>query len=258
VSFALTLSQIARLRGDLAEARRYACIVREMAEQSGDRVSLMRAYWLAAESAATPEEQEQDFRRALALAEVTADRGSAAQIKASLGIHRVARGAFADGLTWLNAARADAERAGDRPLIAEISSTMVSALLGLGRFSEAEEAALVSLREFQRLGDEVQASMAYIELGDVYAAQHRLDEAENAFRRSLELTRRSPVLPSRAIPPLLRLINIEVEKNDLSSAEGLISEALHLLETFRDELPDPKQVEEQLRSLLDRIHAATR
>lgn len=257
VHFALTLSQIARLRGDPAEARRYACVVRDLADRAGDRASLMRAHWLAAESAPSPKEEEEDFQRALELAVWIGDIRSRAQIEMSMGLKQLARGAFTEALAMLRNAHDDADRVGDRPLVAEILSTTASALTAMGRFSEAEEAARQSLQEFERLRDDVQAGMAYIELGDVYLAQHRLEDAEEAFRRSLEVTQRSRLMPTLVIPPLLRLINIAITKKELGSAERLADEALALIDRFRDELPDLQEAQAQLRLLVQQIHATT-
>ena len=93
--------------------------------------------------------------------------------------------------------------------------------------------------------------MANIELGDVLLAQERLAEAEETFRRSLDLIHQSSVLPTRAIVPLLRLVAIKLQTHDVAGAKALGREALSLIERCRDELPVSESVEQSLHQLID-------
>jgi tetratricopeptide (TPR) repeat protein len=252
LQFASYLSQIARLRGDMSEARRFADEVKTLARYLGDSASELRALWLAADSS-DPDDPgtEQLYLEALSLANETADIRSAAQVEMSLANLNLKHGNADLALNWLTRAQVETERLGDRPLLAEILSSKAAALVGVGRLAEAEDAVRQSISEFERLGDTVQLSMGCIELGDVYLAQGQMDRAEEAFRRSLDLVQKSPALPTRAIPPLLRLVDIKLQRNDVPAAEGLAREALLLIERFRNELPDSESVERDLRKLIE-------
>jgi tetratricopeptide (TPR) repeat protein len=252
LQFASYLAQIARLRGDMSAARRFADEVGILARHMGDSASELRALWLAADSS-DPDDPgiERLYLEALNIADRIADVRSAAQIEMSLANLNLKRGKADLALKWLTRAQVDTEKLGDRPLLAEILSTKAAALVGVGRLAEAEDVVRQSIRVFERIGDTVQLSMGFVELGDVYLAQGLLESAEEAFRRSLDLVQKSAALPTRAIVPLLRLVNIKLQRNDASGAEGLAREALSLIEQFRNELPDSESVERELRKLMD-------
>ena len=135
-------------------------------------------------------------------------------------------------------------------MIAEILSTKAAALAGVGRLPEAEDAVRHSLRQFERVGDTVQLSMANIELGDVLLAQERLPKLRRPFAKvwiSFNNLLSFPLAPS-----FLSCASLpSTQKNDVAAAEELGREALSLIERFRDELPDSKSVEQSLRQLMD-------
>lgn len=259
LQFALRLGQIAALRGDVDGAERYVDVVAAIAARIGGSSSAILALGIRAHADSLRgrfDDAARAYEEALKLSREMADSATCARFEMALGNIRRQQGRAEEAVHHLRRSEKLAETAGERPLLAEIRKDLATSLLQTGRLLEADEAIETSIREFERAGDNVQLSLALTELGDIRTAQVRFAEAEETYQRSLEKVEASRILPSRALQPLLRLIDLKKKQGDAPAAAEMAERALALIDRTRLEIPDATAVENALRSVLNELRGA--
>jgi class 3 adenylate cyclase/predicted ATPase len=131
------------------------------------------------------DEAEQAYRRAMEVAERSADQLLLAASKRDLGILLMRTRSYAQGVTWLSEAATELERLGDLRGLATALDRLAFAAIQQGAYSDAEAAANRHLAIATRAADQREASGALVNLGLVTWDAGRRDEALEFLRRAL-------------------------------------------------------------------------
>jgi predicted ATPase/class 3 adenylate cyclase len=131
------------------------------------------------------DEAEQAYRRAMEVAERSADQPLLAASKRDLGILLMRTRSYAEGVTWLNEAAAELERLRDVRGLATALDRLAFAAIQQGEYSDAEAAANHHLAIATRAADHREVSGALHNLGLVTWDAGRRDEALSLLHRAL-------------------------------------------------------------------------
>jgi tetratricopeptide (TPR) repeat protein len=256
IQFVDALATIARAQDDTVMLEQYATEAGNLSTQiDADEAKLaaleIRGY--ADEARGDVDSAVLHFEAALEVADKLGESAVAARLEADIADLLGGTGRGSEAIELYQRARQRAIAAGARPLSAFIGRRLASALFEAGQLLEAETVAEVSVREFERLQDLPSLSLALSKLGDILAAQERWEEAESAYRRSIDAARRSTV-QWFALIPLFELLQITQRQGDHAAESQLIQEALTILEESQRDIP--KDVETSFREALAELQSA--